>query len=313
MSAGIDFDFDISHPACGAIGVCSKQAGYLNREAVLEAFEAAGIPKGLQPSKPRNNVALKRALKDLTKGDSSLRVESKGKGLTATYSIICTDKERIDLEEDNGIGIADAIASARIEVDGNGVHKVLVKPSHFDSAELLEKFNFHREHFKCSEDISTYISHKLLRSKEVQAVSRPGHGSGFYFVPKGAGSDIIRSVREVFEGLNSTTASGQLIEGVRISMLPMITTCADVVDILTDAVLDDAEKALDTLDAELTKNDEEGNLKMVALESKLKGIKVLKAKIAAFTKSCGDAFNDLDPQLQEIEARTQIAMLKVEY
>lgn len=310
----IALDIDIDHPAIGAVSVFSKQAGFLDRQKVQEAFEASGIHKALIPPDPGPTVALKRAMTDVAKeiertSDRSYRIESKGRFSAAVYSIIAVDKQRLDLEEDDrqGVGIADTMISAKAMGDGNGGVKLVITPSDTPFASLIhERFAYHDCNYKCAEDLSQYLSTYVFRSRHIHAVSRAGAG-GMYFVPKGESMDTVLKIKEVFDSLSEFSGS-KLLNGVKMYVTPMLTTFPDVVDALTDSVLDDAETYCNTLEHDLKQNNSgEKDLGTRALGTKAKEARALADKIEAFKTVCGDAFTDVSSRLNALQVRISVA------
>lgn len=317
MGAEISLNIDLDHPAIGAYTVFSKQAGYLLHDDVVEAFQKAGLPKSLVPQPPGHSVFLKRAMQDVAKGigdsDTAYRVESKGKFSGAIYSIIRVARDRLDLsseESNDGLGVADALVSAKLVGDGDTGVNIVVTPQNSPFTQRIhDLYNYHSQHFKCAEDLSVFLSQKLFRSNHVGAVPRAGAG-GTFFVPKGPGCNLLFKVREVFNEISEFGRKRELENGVKIYFTPMITTFDDVVDAITDSVLDEAEKFCDLMENSLFENNTgTKDLGVRALTTKTKEAKAFHTKMESFKAVTGSALNDVTDRLKALEVRIGMATL----
>lgn len=302
-------DIDLHHNAIGAVSIYSKQAGFLSVEATVRLLQAH-LPAKLLPPEVGHSTALRRAVEDGAKGSKNKRVESKGKSSKAVYSIISIDREGLDLEESSGKGIADSELSARVEENGVGGESLVIHPIDHPQAQYIrERYDFHRYHFKCSEDLSKWMSQTIMTAPELQAITRPGHGGGLYYIPKGPGFDLALKIKDALEEIN--VYSGRtLTQGVKVYAQPVFTQFSDCVDAITDALLDDFDKACDGINSYLHSFEEgENTVRFKGLESKAKEAQNLRKKLDSFAKACGMSFDDLKPRIDAVEAR--IAMAEV--
>lgn len=310
QSAIIDLgNISLDHPAVGAVSLYSSQAGYLNIKDTISSLKSSGIPTKLLPPEPGNSVALKRAVEDAAKGNKNRRVESKGKFGKAVYSIINIDRENIDLEESTGKGIADSEVSVRVEENGVGGESLVITPNDHHQADYIrQRYEYHREHFKAPEDLSKWLSQKVMPSAELRAISRPGHGGGLYYVPKGPGFDLALKLRDALNTMSTFDSNKQLVNGVKLYVQPVFTQFSDCVDALTDAMLDDFEKVTDGINSYLT-DFESGdiNVRFKGLETKAKEAANLRKKLENFSKACGLSLDDLTPRIKAIETRISMA------
>lgn len=301
-------NIDLTHPAIGAISIFSKQAGFLPVEDTIQKLQAAGVPVSMLPIDVGHSTALRRAVEDGAKGSRNKRVESKGKFSKAVYSIITLNREATDREESDGKGIADSILSARVEENGVGGESLVISPADHPQADYIrERYDFHREHFKCSEDLSKWVSQKLMTHPDLKAVSRPGHGGGLYYIPKGPGFDLALKIRNCLEEIN-IYQDRTLVSGVKIYAQPVFTQFSDCVDAITDALLDDFDKACDGINSYLHDFEEgNSNVRFKGLEGKAKDAENLRKKLDSFASSCGLSLDDLKPRIDAMEARIQMA------
>lgn len=312
MTAEINLNIEFDHPAVGAYTVYSKQLGYLPIEAVNAAFDSEGSSS---PKSPGVSVHIKRALEDVARnlGDkhTSYRVETKGRASCAVHSIISVDKDRIDisLDDQQGRGVANAIVSAKIVVKDDGNLAVQITPSdspYIDA--IVSRYEYHKQHYKCAEDLSTYLSQKFFRGC-LGAVPRAGAGGTFY-VPRGEAMDRLIRVRDLLHGISKFDSQGRLLEGVKIYVVPVITTFGDAVDAITDSVLDEAEKFCYFLEDILTENNTgEKNLGPKALTSKMKEAHNFRDKLAQFKSITGSALDDVTDRMKALETRLLMASI----
>lgn len=306
MHTMTDVTIDVDHPTIGAFGVCSKQAGYLEVATVLHAFKEAGIPSELHPTPVGNSTALKRAMEDACVGDKSLRVDSTGKFSKVVYSIVRTNKARLDLEqEDNdGLGVSDAYLSARVEANGVGGLCLVIKPdNHEQAAYIRNRFDYHREHFKCSEDLSIFLSQRVFKNPVIKATPRPGNAGGFYFVPRGEGLDLLKRIDTCFTALSDYNGR-TFRNGVKLYMVPMLTSIGDVLDAIVDSVIDDAERTMEDLEESFNP---EKPLGQRALASKARQAMELEKKLSAFAASMSTGFTDIEERVGELKKRIYLA------
>lgn len=309
----IDIDnLDLTHPAVGALSVFSRQRGFLPIEDTDQKLQAAGIEESLLPPAPGPSVALRRAITDAAKGNKNHKVESKGKGSKVVYSILAIQRERIDLEESTGIGIADSEVSARIEKNGVGGYSLVITPASHPQADYIrERFDYHREHYKCSEDLSKWLSQNLFKSNKLKSIAKPGKGGGMYFVPK-AGFDLILKIKEELENLSTYNSNGQLVEGVRIYTQPVFHGFTDCLDAMSDALLDDFDRACDGIESYLVGwEDGETNVRPHGMKSKAKEAEELTDKLKAFKESCGLNVSDLDDRIKVLQKRISEAEIAI--
>ncbi len=306
MQTFTDVHIDVDHPTIGAFGVCSKQAGYLEVTTVLEAFKEAGIPAELHPTPVGNSTALKRAMEDCCVGDKSLRVDSTGKHSKVVYSILHTDKSRLDLEqeENDGRGVSDAYCSARVEANGVGGLCLVIKPDNHEQGDYIRRrFDYHREHFKCSEDLSIFLSQRVFKSALVKATPRPGNAGGFYFVPRGDGLELLKRIDACFTQLSDYNGR-TLTSGVKLYMVPMLTSVGDVLDAIVDSVIDDAERTMSDLEESLNPDKPLGQR---ALATKARLAMELEKKISSFASSMSTGFSDIEERVVELQKRIYLA------
>ncbi len=301
-----DVEIDFNHPTIGAYGVCARFAGYLPIKEVLTKLKEHGVPGDLHPIFVGNSVALKRAMEDACAGDKTLRVESTGKASKVVYSILRTNKERINREVDSGTGVADAEVSARVEANGVGGLSLIVSPSNHPFTHYInERFDFHREHYKCSHDLSVAFT-QAVKSKFIKGASRPGQAGGFYFVPKGDGLDILRNMEKAFNEV-SYYHGNTIQNGVKIYFIPMLTQIQDVLDAIVDSVIDDALATIEDLKAA---TDPDCKLGARALGTKAARALELEKKLENFSASCSVAFTDIAEQVETLKKQIYFAEMR---
>ena len=317
-TVGINFEIGLDHPAVGAIAVSSKQAGYLPIKKLEDHLKALGIPEDLIPKRPESgSIHLQRAMKDAIRGTRGrvYDIKTTGKGKNLEVAIVNFEKGRISREKDDGRGIAHSILSARIKMDPHTKNDELVffpDDSHPFVDDIRERYEFHRQHYKCAEDLSRWVSQTVMASPLTQAVPRPGHGGGLYYVPKGDGFELVVRIRDALNEINSTNrVDGRLNQGIKIYLMPMITTFPDVVDALTDALIDNFEKEAEELEAYLLRYEEDDvQLRNNGLETNFKKCDALKEKLEAFRDSCGTSTSDLTIRIEALKSRLGIAQLQ---
>lgn len=303
-------NLELSHPSVGAISVFSRQRGFMPIEETEQGLQKAGLPQSLMPPVPGPSVALRRAVEDATKGDKNRRVESKGKRSGVVYSIINLDRDRIDLEEDNGFGIANAELSARIEKNGVGAYSLVITPEdHPQVEQIREFFSFHQENFKCSEDLSKWLSQTVFKSPLLKSVARPGHGGGMYYVPK-AGFDLVLKIRDTLNEMSEFDHRNQLTRGVRLYTQPVFHGFSDCLDAMTDAFLDDFTKTCNGLESYLVGwEDGDAKVRWKGMETKAKEAEQLNAKLKAFKESCGLSVDDMSVRIKALSSRISMAQV----
>lgn len=316
-TVGINFEIGLDHPAVGAIAVSSKQAGYLPIKKLEEHLLAMDIPPELLPRKPESgSIHLQRAMKDAIRGErnKNLDIRSEGKGKNLQVHIMNIHKHRLSREKHSGVGVADTLLSARIQMNPHTKDDELVffpSEDHPLVEEIRARYEFHREHYKCAEDLSRWISQTVMTSRLTQAVPRPGHGGGLYYVPKGDGFDLIVKLRDALNEINSASFN-RLHQGVKIYLMPMITTFPDVVDAITDALIDNFEKEAEDLENYLLRHEEdEVKLRSNGIDTKMDQCDSLREKLEAFRDSCGASTEDLTIRINALKSRLGIAQLQM--
>lgn len=301
---------DLTHPAVGAVSVFSRQAGFLPVEELNAGLIDAGLPKPLLPGEVGQSTALRRAVEDAAKGNKDARVESAGKGSGAVYSIINLKRDIIDLEAHDGTGVADSVLSARMEVNGVGGQSLVISPPTHPAAGLIrDRFDFHQENYKCAEDLSKWLSQKVFKSNLIQAVPRPGHGGGMYYIPKGPGFDLVLRLKDIMMSL-SKFCNKELLDGVRLYAQPVFHSFADCTDAMADALLEDFTKACDGIETYMVGYEEGNNeIRWDGLKSKLEMADQIQDKLQAFHESCGLSVADLEPRLKALKTRMVMAQV----
>lgn len=292
-------DIDMNHPSVGAALVKRKQSGSFPVDKVQKILMDAGVPDGLMPKAPTLTVALKRAMEDACKGDSSLEVKVTGRKGTSVYTIVHTDKNRLDRDTDNGKGVSDAELTGKIEFDPNGNFSVKFSPSQHPSEDLIRRrMDHHCGQFSNVYDIGVWIGQQLM-----PFVGAIPTGSGDYFLPKGDGFDLVNRVQKAFMEINSGASF------VRFYMLPQIATFADTVDVITDSLLDEIERTCGDIQKKL--EDDETPVGRRGLASLTERANQLRAISDAFSKSLNMAFEDIEPRIAEVEKSIAYAELRL--
>lgn len=282
-----EFQIPIDHPSVAAALVKRRQGGSFPVDVVQQALTDAGVPTGLVPKGPTVTTALKRAMQDATRGNSAAEVKVSGRGSGAKFTIVYTNKERLDREFDDGKGVSDAEVTGSIEFDGaNGYSIKLVPEDHPSNQYIRDRHDFHCGQFSNVYDLGTWFGQQVMPF----AGSIPT-GSGDYFVPKGDGLDLVQKVRTVFKDLNDGS------NFMRVFLMPQLSSFADTVDAITDSVLEEVERVSGKLESEL----ENGKAGSRRLASMTRDVDKMRGIVAKFSKSLGEAFEDVDPRLAEIE------------
>lgn len=295
MSAIVNMDgITFDHPSVVAGLVKRNQGGYFPVDKVQKALMDAGVPDALIPKGPSLTTALHRAFKDACRGDSSREVKITGRKSSSVYTIVNINKQRLDRDTDDGKGVADAELTGRIEFDGAGGYTVKLTPADHPSGDYIRhRMDVHCGQFSNVLDLGTWLGHDLM--PHVGCVPT---GSGDYFIPKGAGLDLLMNVQKAFADMNS---SGNY---VKVYVLPQVNG-VDMVDIITDCLLDECERVCSGIEERL--DDPQNPVKRRGLTTLSAEANKLRDIVEKFQQSCSISADDVFSRITDVEAAIGIA------
>ncbi len=188
-------------------------------------------------------------------GRGANKLVTKGRQSSAVYSLVHVNKERCDLEVDDGTGVGNVRISARVEMNGVNQYRLRVDPQQsfrpsYPAADFIrERFHYWTTTFKNSEDLSTWIGQKLM-----PYVGALPTGQGAYYLPKGPGFELLQKIRTVFTDINDAQ------NFVKIRMLPVFSSCTDTLEAMADALRDAHEKSVTNISKILDEHDAGANV-----------------------------------------------------
>lgn len=300
-TVGINLDgLDFDHPAVAAALVKRKQGGFFPVDMVQKLLMDCGVPDAIIPSGPSLTTALKRAMDDACKGDTSLEVKVQGRKSTSVYTIVRTNRDRLDREVDDGKGVSDAELTGRIEFDGNGNYSVKFTPADHPSIPFIRKrMDDHTGQLSNVYDLGVWFGQVFM-----PYVGALPTGQGDYFLPKGDKLDMVKRVKEAFAAVNNGS------NHVMVYMLPQIGGVVDTIDAITDCLLDEVERVCTDIEGRLSDTDKP--IRQRGLEGLNRKAIDLREMLAKFSESLNASFEDITPRITDVEARIGMASVALD-
>lgn len=295
---------DITSPNVAALELTATASKFLDVAEVNRALEHI-LPKKLLPGGVSPNVALKRAMQEIARGDSERDVKTSGRKASAVYTVLRVDSDRIDREESDGRGVADAEVSARIDWSGEGdSYTVKVSPETHPAASYIRTLQ--REYsgkYSATYDLKPWFSQRVL--PWLGAVSAPDAG-GKYILPCKDNQESVEKLLEIRDAFKNLSAGGKF----RIYAKGMVRGDSDAVDLIADAISDERERVCGALMKELSDPDKrQGKRRIATMTAQLHDLRDTYRKLC---ESFGMAHEDSLADIDEVERMLGVAELALE-
>lgn len=292
---------DITDTNVDAITLMASAAGEMPIDRVRSALAAHNIPADLMPPEISLATGLRRAMEELAKG-ANRKLFGKGRGLSAVYTVTVTNMERLDLDVDSGRGIADAEVSARIEHDPFGdSYTIRVTPPSHPAAPLVQtRARQLQDVYSCTYDLKVWWSQRVL---PYLGAINTGRAAGEYVMSAAAAADkvsLIQAFQAAFRELSDS--SGKF----RVYAYGETANDANAVDMIADAIMDEAQRTLDATQAIMANR----TLGKRAVATKSAELSALRERLGNLAKSFGLGLEDAESVLHELEKHLVVAEIQ---
>ena len=291
---------DITDQNVSAITIMASARGYFDDETVREALRNAGLSESQMPGHVGLNTALRRAMQDISRGNKAQDVKSKGRGNSAVFTVMTTNLDALDLEVNSGLGVADAEVSARIQVDPGNSDSYQLRispPDHWAAREIRERFDLHCGRMSATYDLKVWWTQKFLPGI---GAMRTGRALGEYVVS--ATPSVVETLTKVKDALATLPSTGKF----RTYLTGECGDSADAVDMITDAILDEAERVAQETSIALNKN-----VGIRGLESQSRKAVALHDRLEKLGKSFGVGLEDVDSVINVLQIKIGVSMAKI--
>ena len=288
---------DILDANVKAITIMVSARGHYEEAPVRDMLRSVGLSENQLPPHVCPNTALKRAMVDLARGNKEESVLSSGRGSSAVYTVAETNLSRIDLEADDGLGITDAKVSARVQVDpgNNDAYYLRISPPDHPAAPYIrQRFDEHCGQLSSTYDLKVWWTQRFMGSI---GAMRTGRALGEYVVE--ANEDTARLLLRLKQGFSELPDSGKF----RIYLRGETGDSADAVDMITDAILEEAERvSKHTLDALQKKVGSRG------LNTHAQNAVALHGRLEKLGESFGASLDDVTEVIKDLQKRIGMSM-----
>jgi hypothetical protein len=282
---------DILDPNVKAITIMVSARGFFDEATVRDTLRQCGLDESQLPGHVNLNTALRRAMQDVAKGDRETGVVSKGRGSNCVFTVARTDLDRIDLEVDDGRGITNAEVSARIQVDPTNTDSYYLRispPDHYAATYIRQQFDEHCGRFSATYDLKVWWTQKFKGSI---GAMRTGRALGEYVVPFNSRvANMLLSIKEKFSDLSAT---GKF----RVYLSGETTDSGDAVDMITDAIIEEAERVSKATREALNKR----QVGVRGLNAHAQRAVQLHDRLEKLGKSFGCGLDDVDDVVNELQ------------
>lgn len=296
---------DITHPSVDLIEITCQARGWFDQDKVRDALKP--LCKKYSIPLPRHvalTTALKRAMVDLSRGSNDREVKTKGTKGTSVYTIVGFDPEKLDREEHDGSDIATAEVSARIEANPalKDSYTIKISPPDHPGADLIRKK--HDEYcglYSCTYDIKPWLTQEALPA--LQAIRTPDALGKYVVKANDRSRSALLELQQCFEQITSSGDDAKL----SLYLLGRSGHDASMVDLIADAIMDETERVLNAIRADLEKVDAgEKRIGLRALATHNQKATDLRQRLIALAESMGLGLEDVETQVNEVEKRLGI-------
>lgn len=298
---------DISHPSVELIEVTCSARGNFS----VDKFREVLIPWALKYNVPaiRFNgpgVALKRAMAELASGpDRELKTTGR-KGM-AVYSLIALDLSRVDREESDGTNVGQAEVSARIYVEpGSDSFTVKITPEDHPAAALIRsQYDTHCGLYSATYDVKTWLTQQVFPA--MQAIRSVDAMGKYWFHADDHTRAALLELRDCFKQVSGSGGN------LNLYMTGRSGNDASIVDLLTDAIIEEAERVSSVIEDHLMQHDS-GDRKLGSrgLQTQMGSVEDLYKRLNKLGDSLGISLTDVNNQLNELKKRLALVQLSIE-
>lgn len=298
---------DITHPAVELIEVSCSARGDFD----VETFRDKVIPWALKYNLPPiayngPGVALKRAMESLASGPERTLKTTGRKGL-AVYTLIALDLTRVDREDNDGTNVGQAEVSARVITDSiNDTFAVKIDPVDHPAAGVIRhEFAKHAELYSATYDVKTWLTQKVFPA--MQAVRSTDVMGKYWFHASPRNREALLSLQQIFSSIKVSTGR------VNVYMTGRSGNDSSIVDLLTDAILEEAERVSSTIESLLTSHgDGTKVLGPRGLQTQIAAANALHERLNKLGSSLGLSLDDVNNNIQELQKRMALLMISMD-